>query len=49
MISEKVKCIFLIKDVGEKSKNDDFAGMDIMILSTSPGVTGESVLSNCPM
>ena len=49
MISEKVNCKSLIKDVGIKSKGDDFAGMDIMILLTSSGVTGESVLSDCLM
>ena len=41
MISEKVKCKSLIKDVGIKSKGDDFAEMDMMILFTSSGVTGK--------
>ena len=48
MISEKMKCKSLIKDVGIKSKGEDFAEMDMMILLTS-GVTGESVSSDCPI
>ena len=47
MISEKVKCKSLIKDVGIKSKGDNFAKMNMMILFTSSGVTGESVSSDC--
>jgi len=46
MISEKVECKSSIKDVGIKSKGDDFAGMDIMILLTLSGVTGDSMLSD---
>lgn len=45
IISEKVKCRSLIKDVNIKCKGDNFAAMDIMILLTSSGVTGESILS----
>ena len=46
MISEKVKCKSLTKDVGIKSKGDDFARMDTNILLTSSGVTGDSILSD---
>ena len=49
MLSEKMKCKSLIKDVGIKSKGDDFAEMDMMILLTSSGLTGESVSNDCPI
>ena len=46
MISEKFKCRFLIKDVGIKSRGDDFVVMDIMVLLTFCGVTRGRVLSD---
>jgi len=48
MISEKVECKSLIKDVGIKSKGDDFAGMDIMILLTSSAGPYANILYLAP-